>query len=128
LTLGVVSQYQNGPLAINQVGDLRVTGLVSSGPQTINVTGGLVVQPEALGFALLSANGSQSINAHFIEVNATGGAAGILSFGDDQRIANGRQRGGGRSRRAQSRRRVRNHPEYVWTANDRREERGSRRD
>jgi hypothetical protein len=72
-----------GPVAISQAGDLRVNGSVSSGPQTINVTGGLtVMNDQPYGSASLSANGAQSINARSVEVTAqNAGSASINNFG-----------------------------------------------
>jgi len=78
----------NGAMSLRQTGDLLVNGDVSSGPQTIDVTGGLTVQNEPFSFAQIGASGGQSINAGYVEVNAgIGGSASIFNFGGDQLIS-----------------------------------------
>jgi filamentous hemagglutinin family protein len=87
LTMTSVQNW-NGGLQVQQAGDLLVNGNVSSGPQSIDVTGGLVVQNDPFSVALLSANGGQTINAGYVEVNAmTGGSSSINNWGGGQVIS-----------------------------------------
>ena len=111
LTVTGVNQVPFGALAINQAGDLTLTGTISSGPQTFNATGnisvlpsspafvsafgpqsitaggGLIVQSSAAGAAQLSASGGQMINASFVEVLAQDAPAMISNnFSGDQLI------------------------------------------
>ena len=86
LTVGNVNSF--GALSLQQTGDLLVNGTVSSGPQVIDVTGGLVVQNEPFSLAQVSASSSQTINAQYLEINGVdGGSAQISSFGGDQMIS-----------------------------------------
>lgn len=85
LTVTGVQNFSGG-LTLQQLGDLWVTGLAFSGVQNVDVSGGLVVQNLPGSFAQLSASGGQTINAGYIEVNATSGGAGIANFGGDQTI------------------------------------------
>jgi filamentous hemagglutinin family protein len=77
-----------GAVSLQQAGDMRVTGDVASGVQSVEVTGGLVVQNEPGGFAQLGAQGGQTIHAGSVEVNGVaGGSAGIFNFGGVQHVA-----------------------------------------
>lgn len=77
-----------GELSLRQAGDLRVIGDVSSGPQTIDVTGGLIVQNDPGLFAQLDATNGQTITASYVEVNGmAGGGASIFNLGGEQRIS-----------------------------------------
>jgi hypothetical protein len=85
LTVTGVQNFGGG-LTVQQTGDLWVTGTVFTGVQNVDVSGGLVVQNLPGAFAQLSASGGQTINAGYVEVNATSGGAGIANFGGDQTI------------------------------------------
>jgi hypothetical protein len=84
-----VTGVQNfgGALALHQTGDALVNGVVFTGPQAINVTGGLIVQNEPGRSTQLSANGGQTIDAKFVEVNAIGGIVAVGNLGGDQIIS-----------------------------------------
>jgi filamentous hemagglutinin family protein len=87
LTLTSVQNF-GGAFALQQTGDALVNGGVISGPQTISVSGGLVVQNAPGSSASLSASGGQQIDAAYVKVEAqAGGDASILNFGGDQRIS-----------------------------------------
>jgi hypothetical protein len=86
LTLPAV-QNLNGALTLQQTGDVLITGLVRSGPQTIGATGGLTVRGDSTGSGQLFANGGQTIDAKFVEVNAAGGWAIVSNSGGEQRIS-----------------------------------------
>ena len=81
-----------GNLSLTQTGDLHVTGSVSSGPQSIDVGGGLIVEniadPAMLyTSAQLGASGGQAIRAGYVEVHGqAGGSASIFNFGGAQHI------------------------------------------
>jgi filamentous hemagglutinin family protein len=79
LTVSSVSQFMNGPLAISQMGDLLVTGIVQSGPQAIAATGALTVRGDATSSGQLSALGGQSISAHSMEVVGQDGGSAFVS-------------------------------------------------
>jgi filamentous hemagglutinin family protein len=84
-----VTQLLNipGALLLQQDGDLLVAGHVSSGPQTIGVTGGLRVENMPFGFAQIGAAGGQTIDAGYVEVvGNAGGSASIFNFDGEQRI------------------------------------------
>lgn len=77
-----------GGLQLQQTGDMRVNGDVFSGPQDINVSGGLVVQNDPFLYAQLAASGGQRINAGYVEVDGqAGGGAFVSNYGGDQSIA-----------------------------------------
>jgi len=77
-----------GEVALQQTGDMRVSGTVASGVQSIDVSGGLIVQNEPGSFAQLGAQGGQTIHAGYLEVNAqAGGSASIFNFGGAQHVA-----------------------------------------
>jgi filamentous hemagglutinin family protein len=80
-------QNFNGGLQIEQTGDLLVNGIVDSGPQSIDVTGGLIVQNEPFAFARLSARQGQRINAGYVEVRALDGSAFVGNLTGDQIIS-----------------------------------------
>lgn len=76
-----------GALSLQQDGDLLVTGTMSSGPQTIGVSGGLRVENAPFAFAQIGATGGQTIDAGYVEVvGNAGGSASIFNFGGEQRI------------------------------------------
>lgn len=87
LTVTGVNQVPFGALAINQTGDLAIGGNVTSGPQTINATSGLLVQSGEFNSARLVANGGQTINARFVEVTSPAtGFADISNNGSGDQI------------------------------------------
>lgn len=85
----IVTQALNipGALSLQQTGDMLVTGHISSGPQTINVSGGLRVENAPFSFAQIGATNGQTIDAGYVEVIGNAGAsASIFNFGGEQRI------------------------------------------
>lgn len=87
-----ISDVQNfaGAFELRQQGDVLVNGSIFSGPQSFDVSGGLVTQNEPGLFAQLSATGGQSIRAGYIEVNGmSGGGASIANSYGEQSIETG---------------------------------------
>lgn len=84
-----VADVQNfaGTFVLRQQGDVLVNGGIFSGPQSIDVSGGLVVQNDPGMFAQVIATGGQAIRAGHVEVNGMGGgSAAIANFGGEQSI------------------------------------------